>query len=500
MSSANSNGANILRIGKFFLAFLIIILSGYFLPIFAGWSESVRLTYRGHEIHPQVIARNDTVHVVWYWGDNYTSYMRSTDGDETWDSLINLSDEGHYTVYPDLSIGENGLFVTWQNRDIFYTIGYSTSIDGSTWSSPEYIYTDNLNDVYKPASTVKGDSIFITYFSLEDDSTGMNPIRYFSSYNDGLSWSDEITVGYPLGSPQDILLKYCHGVLLLTWSGVVDSAHANQYHVVGYRSDDAGQTWSDLIWISPDHWHTAQSPCLSCNDETGQFAVGYMDYRYQEYSFHGDVFISISDDGGRTWPSEVQASTQPTARMPAIEFYSDTLLATWSDRRFNDEGDRQIIINRSNNSGATWGGEQRLTYTTGLSTESWVSAGADKIHLVWREDLIDEGNDIFYKSYTPDSTVIVEGQVDIPETIDLTTYPNPFNSSLTININSQQSGKVQIYDMLGRIINEFEYVKGINLINWNAHDISGNRITSGVYFIKTKGGDSQIIKKIILLR
>ncbi|MCP4583654.1 MAG: T9SS type A sorting domain-containing protein [candidate division Zixibacteria bacterium] len=499
MSFAALNGANILRVYRISFSLLFIILSGYFLPVFAGWSESVRLTYRGHEISPQVIARNDTVHVVWNWGDNYTSYIRSTDGGETWDSLINLSEEGHYTVYPDISIGDNGLLVTWQNRNIFYTIGYSTSEDGSTWSSPEYLYTENLNDVYMPASTVKGDSIFITNYSLEDDSTGNNPLRFLSSYDYGETWNDEITICYPYSTQQEFLLSYCNGVLLVVKSGFVDSLHSG-YHVVGYRSEDAGQTWTDMIWISPEHEPSAQSPCLSCNDETGQFAVGYMDYRFQEYSFHGDIFVSISDDGGQTWPYEVRASTQPTATWSSVESYGDTLLTIWSDRRFNDEGDRQIIFNRSNNSGETWEGEQRLTYTTGLSTEPWVTAGADKIHVVWREHLIDEGNEIFYKNYTPDSTVIVEEQVLIPETIDLTTYPNPFNSSLLIKINSQQPGRIQIFDILGRVINEFEYVKGINLINWDARDRTGNRISSGVFFIKTKGGDSQIIRKIIHLR
>jgi len=479
------------------LCLIFILLMAY--AVMAGWSESVRLTYRGHEISPQVIARNDTVHVVWYWGDNYTSYIRSTDGGAIWDSLINLSEEGHYTCYPDLSIDDNGLFVSWQNRNIFYTIGYSTSENGTNWFSPEYLYTDNFDDVYKPASAVKGDTIFMTNFSLEDDSTGNNPLRFFSSYDYGETWNDEVTICYPYSTQQEFLLSYCNGVLLAVKSGYVDSLHTG-YHIVGYRSEDAGRTWSEMIWISPEDELLSQAPCLACNDETGQFAVGYMDHRYQEYAFHGDIFIALSDDGGQTWPREVRASTQPTARTPAIEFYADTLLATWSDRRYNDEGDRQIIINRSNNAGETWEGEQRLTYTAGLSTESWVTAENDKIHLVWREDLIDEGNDIFYKVYTPDSTDISEGQINTPATISLTAYPNPFNASLTININSQQPGKIQIYDILGRVINEFKYIQGNNLITWNGNDKKGGAASSGVYFIKTAGGNSNSVVKAILLR
>ncbi|MCP4583655.1 MAG: T9SS type A sorting domain-containing protein [candidate division Zixibacteria bacterium] len=481
------------------LSLLIIFTLGYSLPVFAGWSESVRLTYRGHEISPQIVARNDTVHVVWHWGDNYTSYMRSADGGVTWDSLINLSEEGHYTSYPDLSIGDNGLLITWQNRDIFYTIGYSKSENGTTWSSPEYLYTDIFNDVYKPASAVKGDTIFITNFSLEDDSTGMNPLRFFSSYDYGETWNDEVTICYPHSTQQEFLLNYCNGVLMAVKSGYVDSLHAG-YHIVGFRSEDTGQTWSDMIWISPEDELLSQAPCLACNEETGKIAVGYTDHRYQQHAFHGDIFISISDDGGQTWPNEVQASYDHTGWLPHIDFIGDTLLAIWSDMKFIDEGDHEVFFNRSNDLGITWEGESRLTNALGDSYDPWLTYSSGKIHVVWWDHANEPGHDLYYKVHTPDSTFIYEEHINIPETIDLTTHPNPFNSSLTININSHQPGSVQIFDLLGRMINEFEYSKGANLINWDARDRTGNRISSGVFFIKTKGGDARVIREIIHLR
>lgn len=69
-------------------------------PTFAGWSEDVRLTYRGYEISPQVIARNDTVHVVWFqmMSNNigHVSYIRSTDGGQSWGSIVDLDAPNHW--------------------------------------------------------------------------------------------------------------------------------------------------------------------------------------------------------------------------------------------------------------------------------------------------------------------------------------------------------------------------------------------------------------------
>jgi len=480
--------------------FYFVCILALCLPAHAGWSESVRLTYLGGEISPQVVARNDTVHVVWNQMGYYTSYIRSTDGGVTWDSLINLTEEGHIGIYPDLSLSNNGLFVSWQDRDIFYTIGYSASEDGSTWSSPEYIYTDNLDDVFLPASSVKGDSIFITYWSLANDSTGMKPLRFLSSYDYGNIWNDEVTIGYPYSSQQVFLLKYCNGVLISVRAGGVENS--NEYwHVVGHRSVDAGQTWSDMFWISPEDEILAQAPCFACNDETGGIAVGYLDHRYQEYAFHGDIFIAISTDGGQTWPREVQATFSHTAQSSDIDFISDTLIAVWSDRLYYEEGDHDIFYNRSNNGGLNWEYEERLINTPGLSTDPWTIAESGKVHLVWRDE--DEGylSDIYYKNHTSDTTIIVRDEANIPESLELSAYPSPFNSSLSINIESLSAGTLQVYDILGRVVREYDYVRGKNLISWDACDNEGKPVSSGVYFIKQKGINPEInIQKVVFLQ
>jgi len=78
MKSVALNGANVLRAYKLIFPFTIILILGMFMPVYAGWIEDMRITNRGWEAYPQIIARNDTLHVVWWQigGSDLVSYMR----------------------------------------------------------------------------------------------------------------------------------------------------------------------------------------------------------------------------------------------------------------------------------------------------------------------------------------------------------------------------------------------------------------------------------------
>ena len=216
---------------------LLIIIIICYLPAFAGWSENVRLTYRGNEIMPQVIARNDTVHVVWdEMGYGHVLYIRSTNGGETWGSIADLiAPSGHFASSATLNLGEHGLLVSWFDHDTIQGLTRiaiaKSSNNGRSWSQPSYINTENPNHFGFPVSAVKGDSIFLVYFSNRDDSTGLSPLKSMYSYNYGQTWSNEVTVGHYLAiEPQPPRMKYCNVALLLAFSCVPDSDHFNQLY------------------------------------------------------------------------------------------------------------------------------------------------------------------------------------------------------------------------------------------------------------------------------
>jgi len=68
----------------------------------------------------------------------------------------------------------------------------------------------------------------------------------------------------------------------------------------------------------------------------------------------------------------------------------------WCDRR---DGNRQIYYKRSQDEGATWGLDTRLTYTSTSSFDPAIAVTGIRVHVVWA-DRRDGGQEIYYKHST----------------------------------------------------------------------------------------------------
>ncbi len=89
----------------------------------------------------------------------------------------------------------------------------------------------------------------------------------------------------------------------------------------------------------------------------------------------------------------------------------------------------------------------------------------------------------------------------LPDNYNISTYPNPFNSSVYIKFNVFQEGSVSIdiFDVKSRFIDKLTqkvYEKGNYEILWKV----GNKINSGVYFVRLSSGNKMHTKKILYLK
>lgn len=97
-------------------------------------------------------------------------------------------------------------------------------------------------------------------------------------------------------------------------------------------------------------------------------------------------------------------------------------------------------------------------------------------------------------------TDIDDAEIGLPIHFSLSLYPNPFNSSTTIEYNLPEAGLVtiDIYDILGRkvetLVNK-EQPAGFHQVIWDAMDHS-----SGIYFNRIQAGDFTLTKKMLLLK
>ncbi len=102
--------------------------------------------------------------------------------------------------------------------------------------------------------------------------------------------------------------------------------------------------------------------------------------------------------------------------------------------------------------------------------------------------------------YMPDA-IGEEGAESSPSVLELTAYPNPFNSTTVITYSNMEGGEIEIYNINGQLIKKLgiELVP-IGKIKWDAQDASGKKVSSGIYFAKTRTLHSKKTIKLTFLR
>ncbi|HEX6790218.1 MAG TPA: FlgD immunoglobulin-like domain containing protein [Candidatus Krumholzibacteria bacterium] len=83
--------------------------------------------------------------------------------------------------------------------------------------------------------------------------------------------------------------------------------------------------------------------------------------------------------------------------------------------------------------------------------------------------------------------------------------PNPFNPSVAITVNVPAKGqtRVAIYDARGELVRNIRNAveeAGPLRLTWDGTDQAGNRMSSGVYFVKAASGNQVVSRKLVLLK
>lgn len=84
-------------------------------------------------------------------------------------------------------------------------------------------------------------------------------------------------------------------------------------------------------------------------------------------------------------------------------------------------------------------------------------------------------------------------------------HPNPFNPTTSIRFELAREADVTlaVYDVDGALvarIAEGRYPAGSHEVRWNATDARGTKVASGVYFYRLMSGDTELTRKMVLLK
>ncbi len=101
---------------------------------------------------------------------------------------------------------------------------------------------------------------------------------------------------------------------------------------------------------------------------------------------------------------------------------------------------------------------------------------------------------------------IEENQDATIEAAYLNVFPNPFSEKVNIAYstgNSAIDGSVlKIYDVTGKLVKDFHHLitQPVNNIIWDSRDDSGEKVSSGVYFLKFETGDFRETRRLLLVK
>ena len=93
----------------------------------------------------------------------------------------------------------------------------------------------------------------------------------------------------------------------------------------------------------------------------------------------------------------------------------------------------------------------------------------------------------------------------LPESVNITkVYPNPFNPQVTVDyeINDKLYVSIFVADISGKIIKtikQFQGSKGVYRILWSGDNDHGENVSSGLYFLSIKAGNTIRTAKVLLL-
>jgi len=93
----------------------------------------------------------------------------------------------------------------------------------------------------------------------------------------------------------------------------------------------------------------------------------------------------------------------------------------------------------------------------------------------------------------------------IPMDLELTNYPNPFNSSTTINYRINKAGpvEIEIYTTTGQLVRRLvnaPQAAGTHRVTWDGFTSSGKQAASGLYIYRLKTGNDQLTKRMIMVK
>lgn len=386
---------------------------------------------------------------VIYAGGQKGLIMKTVDGGKNWKALSHVANNACLSI--------NGLFFLTKDFG-FSATSYGgiakTSDGGASWTSLKKDTT---------AATVTNNAVVFT-----TSTTGF--------------------VAGQLSSSIDIIYKTIDGGT--TWTTAAKGIAAASLNSIAFGNTQVGAAvGAKLKILYTKDGGTTWALATTTGVPTAQAAATLNSVTFisgSEAIAVGDKVALKSADGGQTW-SYVALTTDQT--LNGVAFLNNNAWAVGA----KSGSPKSIGLWQSIDKGTTW--SNKVNYSVFDTTTT-----------TYNDVAITNNGSVFVCGastgiYTNSTSVGVEKIDGIPASFELSqNYPNPFNPETTINysVNKPSNVKLNIYDVLGRLVKE--------LVNENQQPgrysvkFDGSSLSSGVYFYSINSGNSVLTKKMLLMK
>lgn len=215
--------------------------------------------------------------------------------------------------------------------------------------------------------------------------------------------------------------------------------------------------------------------------------------------------VLLSADGDtiwtRTYPTQGESVLRSGLEVPDAGYLLGGYLRS-------DDGRTNLpwIIRTDPNGDTLWTWVLRDSTAVGGQIASLLMADHDSYYLLGKKIVLvnQTGKEhTFLAKTTPDTTIpnLIRRHATQPTDWGITsTYPNPFNSTITIQyqLPSPRTVEVKITDLSGRFLDQLDggwKVAGSHEVRWNAESAA-----TGIYLVQLVSGSSVVSRKVVLLK
>lgn len=423
--------------------------------------------------HPQMeILSDNNPAIIWTNASNNNLYFTRMEND-VFTNPIQLNPDGlqvqdYNWSGADLSIWNDDVYVVF--RELGFDTGHiflvKSEDNGLTFG--DTVRVDNLVDAYGqfPDIAVYDDTVYVTY--MTHGFTTMNPQMVISrSVDGGQTFENEIDITSWIGFE---VCDCCQPEISVDAEKIVVIYRENESNIrdiKGVVSYDRGQTFTQYIVPDDNNWTLAACPSTGPDMRilpNGNPAIVYRTTISSQAKIFAMEYDLVSNEIIDTVEIFMTSAANTAINYPQIATYNNYVAVVWeglgsgTDVFFN-AGDNGLGSLNPNNA-------INVTNITASQSKPDVAISSNGFHVVYAEI---SGANVMYCQINMLNNLY-------EDELDITVYPNPTSSILTIDINQNVNsyGEIILTNSVGQIVLQKEVEPNLIL------DVTS--LSQGIYF------------------